>query len=175
MRTAPAVPSLVALVVLSAACSSGSSAGQQGPAATPAPTATSAPPAALTSDACRVLTAADVQTALGVPVTQLPLTSPPPGGGPDGALESGCTYASATASSGGVSLYLYRDLAIDYFANVPGVQAVPGVGDAAYEHGPLLIGRKGHVTFQLTIDSAADPAKTDAALRTLAHAVASRL
>jgi hypothetical protein len=176
MRSAAAVPPLVALVVLSAACLPGSSAGPQGSAATPAPTASSAPASgALTSDACRVLTAADVQTVLGVPVAQLPLTSPPPGGGPDGTLESGCTYASATASAGGVSLYLYRDLAIDYFANVPGVQAVPGVGDAAYEHGPLLIGRKGHVTFQLTIDSAADPAKTDAALRTLAHAVASRL
>jgi hypothetical protein len=88
---------------------------------------------------------------------------------------SGCTYASATAAAGGVSLYLYRDLAIDYFASVPGFQAVPGVGDAAYLHAPMLIGRKGHVTFQLTIDSSADPARTDAALRTLAHATAARL
>ena len=170
MRSAAAVLPLVALALC--ACSPASSAGT---ASTPAPAASSASQGVLTSDACRVLTAADVQAALGVPVTQLPLTSPPPGGGPDATLLSGCTYVSASAAAGGASLYLYRDLAIDYFAKVPGVQAVPGVGDAAYEHAPVLIGRKGHVTFQLTIDSSADPAKADSALRTLAHAVASRL
>jgi len=171
MRLAAAVLSLLAVVSLGA-CSSDSSAG---PPATPAPTASAPPPGALTSDACRVLTAADVQAVLGVPVAQLPLTSPPPGGGPDATLVSGCTYASANASAGGVSLYLYRDLAIDYFANVPGFQAVPGAGDVAYVHAPMLIGRKGHVTFQLMIDSTADPAKADAALRTLARATAARL
>src|SRR5262249_40569345 len=35
----------------------------------------------LTGDACRVLTAADVQSTLGVQVQQLPMSSPPPGGG----------------------------------------------------------------------------------------------
>ncbi len=110
-----------------------------------------------------------------MPVTQLPLTSPPPGAEPGGSLVSGCTYASATAAPGGASLYLYRDLPIDYFSGVPGVQRVQGVGDAAYEHGSMLLGRKGHVTFQLTIESGADPAKSDAELRTLAHATAARL
>jgi hypothetical protein len=171
MRAAAAVLSVIALLAV-AACAPGSSAGS---AATPAPTASTGAAGGLTSDACRALTAADVQAALGVPVEQLPLTSPPPGAGPGGALVSGCTYASASAAAGGVSLYLYRDLKIDYFANVPGFQPVPGVGDAAYAHGPMLIGRKGHVTFQLTIDSSADPAKTDAALRRLAHAAAGRL
>jgi hypothetical protein len=171
MRPALAALSLLALLPLGA-CAPGSAAA---PAGTPTPSASAASPAGLTSDACRVLTAADVQAALGVAVSQLPLTSPPPGGGPGGTLVSGCTYASATAAAGGASLYLYRDMAIDYFANVPGFQPVPGVGDAAYEHGPMLIGRRGHVTFQLTIDSAADPAKTDAALRALAHAAAARL
>jgi hypothetical protein len=171
MRLAAAL-SLLAIPALGA-CSPGSSAG---PSSTPTPAATAAPsPAGLTSDACRVLTAGDVQSALGVAVNQLPLTSPPPGGGPGGTLVSGCTYSSATAAAGGASLYLYRDMAIDYFANVPGFQPVPGVGDAAFEHGPMLIGRKGHLTFQLTIDSAAGPAKTDVALRALAHAAAARL
>lgn len=155
-----------------AACSPGSSAGAS---STPAPTASATNAAGLTLEACRVLTAADVQAALGVPVTQLPLTSPPPDAGPGGTLLSGCTYASSSATAGGASLYLYRDLAIGYFANVPGVQAVPGVGDAAYEHPPMLIGRKGHVTFLLTIDAGADPTKADSALRALARAAASRL
>jgi hypothetical protein len=166
---------IAAALLLLSACSSGPAPAAGG---TPAPTTSAASAAAgsgLTSDACRVLTAADVQAALGEPVAQLPLTSPPAGGGPDATLLSGCTYASASAVAGGVSLYLYRDMAIDYFAKVPGVQPVPGVGDAAYEHAPVLIGRKGHVTFQLTIDAAADPARMDAMLRTLAHAVAARL
>lgn len=171
MRLAAAAPPLVAVLLLGA-CSSGSPAGTAG---TPAPTA-SAAATGLTQDACRVLTAADVQGALGVPVTQLPLTSPPPGGGPGGGnLVSGCTYSSSAAAAGGASLYLYRDMAIDYFATVPGFTPVPGVGDAAYEHVPMLIGRKGQVTFQLTIDSSAAPAKADAELRMLAHAAAARL
>jgi hypothetical protein len=155
-----------------AACSFGSSAATP---PTPAATAGGANAAGLTTQACRVLTAADVQAALGVPVTQFPLTSPPPDAGPGGTLLSGCSYASSSAAAGGASLYLYRDMAIGYFANVPGVQAVPGVGDAAYEHVPMLIGRKGHVTFLLTIDAGSDPAKADLALRALAHAAASRL
>jgi hypothetical protein len=175
MRLAVASVSLLALSLVLGACSPGSSAGPPAPAGSPTPTAGAPSPGGLTSDACRVLTAADVQAALGVPVSQLPLTSPPPGGGPGGTLVSGCTYTSATAAAGGASLYLYRDMAIDYFANVPGFQPVPGVGDAAYEHGPMLIGRRGHVTFQLTIDSGADPAKTETALRALAHAAAGRL
>lgn len=158
-----------------AACSSGQSGSAAGTPSTPVPTASTAAATGLTFQACHVLTAADVQGALGVPVTQLPLTSPPPDGGPGGTLVSGCTYASSSAAAGGASLYLYRDLAIDYFASVPGVQAVPGIGDAAYEHPPTLVGRKGHLTFLLTIDASADPTKTDSALRTLAHAAASRL
>jgi hypothetical protein len=155
-----------------AACSSGSSAVTP---PTPSPSSSAPNAAGLTLQACRVLTAADVQAALGVPVTQFPLTSPPPDAGSGGTLLSGCSYASSSAAAGGASLYLYRDLAIGYFANVPGVQAVPGIGDAAYEHAPMLVGRKGHVTFLLTIDASADPTKTDSALRALAHATASRL
>jgi hypothetical protein len=158
-----------------AACSPGAPGSTGGTSSTPTPTASTAAAGGLTLQACQVLTAADVQAALGVPVTQLPLTSPPPDGGPGGTLVSGCTYASSSAVAGGASLYLYRDLAIDYFAKVPGMQAVPGVGDAAYEHAPMLIGRRGHVTFLLTIDASADPTKTDSALRMLAHAAASRL
>lgn len=174
MRCAAACLTLLALLV-AGACSSGES---PGAAATPVAGAASPAgpgPGALTQDACRALTAADVQAALGIPVTQLPLTSPPPGAGPGTSLVSGCTYASASAAPGGASLYLYRDLKIDYFAGVPGVQRVPDVGDAAYEHGSMLLGRKGHVTFQLTIESGADPAETEPALRALARAVSARL
>src|SRR5215831_2392825 len=161
MRAWIAALSLVAL----AACSPVPSA--QTPS-TPFPTASGANAAGLTMQACKVLTAADVQAALGVPVTQFPLTSPPPDAEPGGTLLSGCSYASSSTAAGGASLYLYRDLAIGYFANVPGMQAVPGVGDAAYEHVPMLVGRKGHVTFLLTIDAGSNPAKADTALRMLA-------
>jgi hypothetical protein len=155
-----------------AACSSGSSAGTP---SRPSPSSNAPNAAGLTLQACRVLTAADVQAALGVPVSQFPLTSPPPDARPGGTLISGCSYASSSATAGGASLYLYRDMPIGYFANVPGVQAVPGVGDAAYEHAPMLIGRKGQVTFLLTIDAGADPTKADSELRALARAAASRL
>lgn len=180
MRLAAAALPVAALLTLGACApgapgSSGASGSPDRAAGTPAPVASTAASTGLTQDACRVLTAADVQGALGVPVAQLPLTSPPPGAGPGGNLVSGCTYTSSSAAAGGVSLYLYRDMAIDYFANVPGFQPVPGVGDAAYEHAPMLIGRKGHLTFQLTIDSTAGPARIDAALRTLARAAAGRL
>jgi hypothetical protein len=158
-----------------AACSFGPTGASAGTPATPSPAPSAATAGGLTLEACRVLTAADVQAALGVPVTQFPLTSPPPDAGPGGTLLSGCSYASSSATAGGASLYLYRDLAIGYFANVPGVQAVPGVGDAAYEHAPMLVGRKGHVTFLLTIDAGANPTRADSALRALAHAAASRL
>lgn len=157
-----AIPALL----LAAACAQGSSA--QG-------TPQGAPSAAPTQDACRALTAADVRAALGVEVNQLPMTSTPPGGGPDTSLVSGCTYASATAASAGASLYLYRDMPIDSFANVPGIQRVPGIGDTAFMQPPMLIGRKGHITFQLTVVSQADPATKELELRTLAREVAARL
>jgi len=103
------------------------------------------------------------------------MTSPPPGGGPDSSLVSGCTYASTTAASAGASLYLFRDMPIDYFATVPGAQRLPGVGDAAFVQGTMLIGRKGHVTFQLTVVSGADQAALAQQLGTLGRAVAGRL
>lgn len=172
-----AAVTLALAVVLGAACSGGQLSSDSG--ATPSPAIASPSPSAgaagLTQQACRVLTASDVQAALGTAVTQLPLTSPPPGGGPGGDLVSGCTYASSTAASAGVSLYLYRDLPIDYLATVPGFQRVPGVGDSAYRGGPMLLGRKGHVTFQLSIDSGVSQAQTGPALVTMAHAVAGRL
>src|SRR3982074_2339708 len=113
VATAPA-----AALLLVGACASGG--GAPGAPASP-PAAPSASPAAsagaqaLTQDACRALRAADVQATLGVEVSQLPMTSPPPGGGPDGSLISGCTYASTTATAAGASLYLFRDMPIDYF------------------------------------------------------------
>jgi len=172
--TAPA-----AALLLAAACASGTgapAASSSSPAVATAPSpAASAGAQALTQEACRALRAADVQTTLGVEVSQLPMTSPPPGGGPDGSLVSGCTYASTTATAAGASLYLFRDMPIDYFAAVPGVQRLPGVGDAAFVQGTMLIGRKGHVTFQLTVVSGGDQAAVARQLGTLGRDVAARL
>ena len=171
-RLLPAVPALALL--LAGACSAPWQAAPT--AASPRPTSGAAAGAGgLSQQACKALTASDVRTALGMEVSQLPLTSPPPGGGPDSSLVSGCTYASAAASAAGVSLYLFNDMPIDYFSGVPGFQRVPGVGDEAFMQAPMLIGRKGHVTFQLTIESAAGQAAQEQVLRTLGKAVAGRL
>ena len=112
---------------------------------------------------------------LGVPVNQIAMTSPPPGGGPGGALISGCNYASVGGTSAGASLFLFRDMSIDFFGSVPGYQKVPGMGDRAFEQVPLLIGQKGHVTFQLIIVSGADDATKDRKLRAMGQLVAGRL
>ncbi len=164
-----------AALLAAAACSPPGSGVSSTPAAPGASPSATTVPAGLTQDACRVLTAADVRAALGVQVNQLPMTSPPPGGGPDSSLVSGCTYASATASTAGASLYLFRDMPIDYFASVPGFQKVPGVGDAAFMQASMLIGRKGHVTFQLTIVSDGDQQAKTQQLTALARVVAGRL
>src|SRR6266700_2504853 len=135
---------------------------------TPAPSASAAGGGVrLNGQACTVLTTADVQTALGVPVNQLPMSSPPPGGGPGGTLVSGCNYASAGGTSAGVSLMLFRDMPIDFFGTVPGYQKVPGIGDRAYLQSPLLIGQKGSTTFQLIIVAGPEDATRDQKLQAL--------
>ncbi len=132
--------------------------------------------AKLTGDACRVLTAADVRSALNVAVQQIPMTAAPPGGGADPSLFSGCTYAaSAGPTVAGVSLFLFKDMPIDYFANIPGYTKVPGIGDRAYLQAPRLLGQKGHVTFQITLVSEANDPTADAKLTNLARIVAGRL
>jgi hypothetical protein len=171
MRSALLVLALAPL--LAAACSPLPSR-TTGPPATPAPPA-GATAGALSGQACRVLTTADVQAALGVPVNQLPMSSPPPGGGPGGTLVSGCNYASATSASTGVSLLLFRDLPIDFYGSIPGYQKVAGIGDRAYMQPPLLVGQKGSTTFQLIIVATGDDPARDQQLRTLAKVVAGRL
>src|SRR5262245_21577556 len=159
------VPALVLLSPLAAGCGPG----LPGSSSTPRPSASAAAAGAphLNGQACSVLTTADVQSVLGVPVNQLPMNSPPPGGGPGGSLISGCSYASAGGTSAGASLFLFRDMPIDFFGSVPGYQQVPGMGDRAFEQVPLLIGQKGHVTFQLIIVSTADDATKDRKLRAM--------
>src|SRR5262249_57973436 len=108
------------LLVAAAACDAG----------TPPRAASSPTPAAsagggsggarLTNDACRVLTAADVQSTLGVQVQQLPMSSPPPGGGADPSPVSGCTDASSGGPGAGASVFPFQDTAIDLFPPVPG-------------------------------------------------------
>src|SRR5436189_763667 len=100
MRSALLVLALAWL--LAAACSLLPSRTTGSPA-TPAPSAGATAGVGLSGQACRVLTTADVQAALGVPVNQLPMSSPPPGGGPGGTLVSGCNYAAANSASTGVS------------------------------------------------------------------------
>lgn len=129
----------------------------------------------LTGDACRVLTAADVQSTLGVQVQQLPMSSPPPGGGPDTSLVSGCTYAATSGRVAGASVFLFRDMPIDFFATVPGYTKVAGIGDRTYLQAPRILGQKGRMTFQITLVSEADDPKADDKLKTLARIVASRL
>jgi len=129
----------------------------------------------LTGDACRVLTAADVQSALGVQVQQLPMSSPPPGGGADTSLVSGCTYASTGGTVAGASLFLFKDMSIDFFATVPGYTKVPGIGDRTYIQAPRILGQKGHMTFQITLVSEADDPRADDKLKSLARIVAGRL
>ena len=127
------------------------------------------------AEACRVLTGADVQSTLGVRVQQLPMGSPPPGGGPDASLMSGCTYASTGGTVVGASLFLFKDLPIDSFGTVPGFAKVAGIGDKAYLQAPRILGQKGHVTFQITLVSEAEDPKADDKLKNLARIVASRL
>src|SRR5262249_12210888 len=154
------------LLVAAAACDAG----------TPPRAASSPTPAAsagggsggarLTNDACRVLTPADGQSTPRVPVQQLALSCPPPGGGAgppgggaDPSLVSGCTYASSGGTVAGASLFLFKDMAIDFFATVPGYTKVPGIGDRTYLLAPRILGQKGHMTFQITLVSEADDPK----------------
>src|SRR5262245_42129971 len=134
------VPALALLSLLAAGCGPS----LPGGASTPRPAASTVAAGGphLNGQACSVLTTADVQTVLGVPVNQLPMNSPPPGGGPGGTLISGCSYSAAGGTSAGASLSLFRDMPIGFFGSVPGYQPVPGMGDRAFEQVPLLIGQK---------------------------------
>ena len=172
-------PAVLVLLLAFAACDLPNLSGSP---STPRPAASGSSAAAsttagvqLTSDACRVLTAADVQATLSVQVQQLPMTSPPPGGGADPSLFSGCTYAASGRTVAGVSIFLFRDMPIDYFATVPGYAKVAGIGDRAYLQAPRLLGQKGHVTFQITLVSDADDPRANDKLTSLARIVASRL
>lgn len=168
----------VSLLLAAGACSGP---GLPGSSRTPAPAASGSPAAAaqagvqLNGDACRALTTRDVQAALGVQVTQLPVSAPPPGGGPGGTMVSGCNYTSATGTVAGASLFLFKDMPIDFFGNLPDYQKLNGVGDRAYLQGSMVLGQKGHTTFQLILLSNSDEATKEQKLRALAQIVAGRL
>lgn len=150
-------------------------------AAAPRPSGTAGPVSPgpggprLTGQACAVLTVADVQSAVGVPVSQVPMSAAPPGGGPGGTLVSACNYAASGSSAAGASLLLFRDLPISYFGSVPGFQPLSGIGDRAYLEVPVIVGQKGRTTFQLMLVSQADDATKARMLRALATVVAGRL
>jgi hypothetical protein len=152
-----------------------------GSSSTAAPAASARPAAAdggavqLNDDACRAMTTSDVQAALGVQVTQLPVNAPPPGGGPGGTMVSGCNYTSASGTVAGASLFLFKDMPIDFFGGLPGYEKLNGVGDRAYLQGSMVLGQKGHTTFQLILLSDADQPTKERKLEALARAVAGRL
>jgi hypothetical protein len=164
---------ILSLLLVVAACGGSGQAG----GATPAPSGTAAHAAQM--NACQVLTAADVHSALGVAVSPLPMGSPPAdgGGGAGGAgsLLGGCTYAATGSSSSGASLFLFADTPVSSFASVPGYRKVPGIGDNAFVSAPRILAQKGHVTFQIVIELDADKTTQEQKLATLARIVASRL
>lgn len=176
MRTLAGVAAAAGLVVALGACAGAAPVARSTPKASAAPSAapTDGTPQ-LTGQACAALTAADVQSALGVPVQQLPMTAPPPGGGPGGSLISGCTYTSGSGADAGATLLLFHDEPISVFASAPGYQPVTGVGDQAYVAAPVIVGQKGSTTFQLMLVSPADQATQTRLLRRLGAVVAGRL
>jgi hypothetical protein len=136
--------------------------------------ATPAPPSAGASgqiDACKVMTAADVQTALGVPVNQKPVSSPATGGG---SVVGSCFYATP-AQDASAGLVLLSGLPIDVVAVTGGYQPVSGVGDRAYINGFTLIGQKGKTTFEIVIAMSGSQAGQQQKLTALATVVAGRL
>jgi hypothetical protein len=173
-ETKPGMHHAIRATVLSLLVTAACGGSGQAPSATPAPSASAAHAAQV--DACRVLTAADVHSALGVAVSPLPMGSPPAdGGGGAGSLLGGCTYAATGSSSAGASLFLFADTPVSSFASVPGYRKVPGVGDSAYVSAPRILAQKGHVTFQIVVELDADKATQEQKLAILAKIVASRL
>lgn len=125
------------------------------------------------AEACRLLTASDVEAVLAVRVSGRPATSPPPVTSSARLLEA-CSYGSDDAPAG-ASLYLFRDLPAAAFAGVPGYRPVPGIGDQAFSGPSILVVQKGETTFQLLVVTNADREQKDRMLLDLGRAVAKRL
>lgn len=122
-------------------------------------------------DACKVMTADDVQSALGITVDKTPVSSPQ---GSGGSVVGSCIYA-APAQNATAGLVLLSDLPIEAIGVTAGYHAVPGVGDRAYINSSTLIGQKGKTTFQIVVAMSGSQANLEKGLKALGQAVAARL
>jgi hypothetical protein len=140
------------------------------------------------SDPCRLLTAAEVATAIEVPEGQV-AAQPMPAGTPEPGLDArdlqsrGCTFEATAGDGEVVSVVAFR-LSGDGMArlvfnslkpkNAPA--PVGGIGEEAFQDGSDLYVRKGSVILDVGWDgSRATPARRDPALRTLARQAAGRV
>lgn len=163
----PIVSAALLLLVLAGAACSGFPPGSSSQPAGAAPHARSSGQI----DACKVMTASDVQTALGVAVNQKPVSSPP---GSGGSVVASCFYATP-AQDASAGVVLLSGLPIDVVAVTGGYQPVSGVGDRAYINGFTLLGQKGKTTFEIVIAMSGSQAGQAQRLTTLGKAVAGRL
>lgn len=126
-----------------------------------------------TTQACRLLTAEDVRSTLGVEVAEQQPAPPPPATS-TARLVGACTYAAGDTAAG-ASLYLFRDLPAATFGRLPGYQPVPGIGERAFAGPSVLVAQKGETTFQVVVVARFDQGRREQALRALGSAVARRL
>lgn len=134
--------------------------------------ATPRPEASGQIDACKVMTAADVQSAFGVPVNPKPVSSPPSTGG--GSVVGSCFYATP-AQDASAGLVLLSGIPLDVVAFSGGYQPVSGVGDRAYINGFTLLGQKGKTTFEIVIAMSGSQTGQAQKLTALGKVVAGRL
>ncbi len=122
-------------------------------------------------DACKLMTAEDVQAALGVPIDKSPVSSPPDAGG---SVVGSCIYA-APAQNATAGLIVFSNLPVDVIGVTAGYHPVAGVGDRAYVNSTMLVAQKGSTTFQIVIAISGSQANVEQMLRALGRAVAGRL
>ena len=150
-RRAPVAIGVLFLVFALTACSSSpaASSGASGVTATPsAPVSTAPQPSAAepstagggAPDACALLSAQDVQTALGVAgLTAKPFP---------GATTSHCSYQTADGKTVAATSYAPDSPGfVDTYKTVEGAILIPGVGDGAVLVGPILYVQKGNAMF----------------------------
>jgi hypothetical protein len=121
-------------------------------------------------DACALLPAGDVQTALGV--TGLTAQAAALDG------SSGCAYQMADGTDVAATTYTKDGGAsFDAFKSSQGAIQIPGVADGAYLFDSALYVKKGSASFQFTLASPEDlsPQKLQQVARAIATAVASHM
>ena len=125
---------------------------------------------AAAGDACALLSASDVQTALGV--TGLTAQAAALDG------SSGCAYQMADGTALATTTYTKDGGAIfDAFKSSQGAVQIPGVADGAYLFDSTLYVKKGNASLQFTLASPEDftPQKLQQIATAIATAVASNM